>query len=225
VSNLEQLLRSRNVSPKAIAQVLPDVHASCAPLLDEITAFHAGLINATDQAALNELIDAMRADVALLETAIREALPRAVNASARLKLERRVTQVSRSLSGALPLAEALEESVRVVPQAVDVLETLALSRVGDQPQTLGAVEVQASVVASAAAKPVRSSPRLLLILMGLAGALVNKDRAKPALAITIHSTQSERFAATVEAEARPGSTFVALLPRPHAATATCVRAR
>ncbi|MEN8160459.1 MAG: fused MFS/spermidine synthase, partial [Myxococcota bacterium] len=121
---------------------------------------------------IDALVGLIAEQVSSLETATRENLNRSMNASARLRLERRVSKITRSLSGALSLAELLADVTHCTDNSFDLLELLQQSRVGDQPQAPGARAVEDYVSSQLEAAPVQCPPRVMLGLLGLSGALL-----------------------------------------------------
>ncbi len=112
VRNLEQLLRSINVGPKAIGKVLPDVHAACRPFVSEVRE----LLDAVgkhldDTGCIHSLVDHMTPPVAELERALGVAMKKTMNAKGRLELEPVVSKAADELETALDVVGLLEESV------------------------------------------------------------------------------------------------------------------
>ena len=104
VANLEQLLRSRNVAPKSIAQVLPDLEHCCSGLVADFEALRQALPGALAASSPAAVRDYLAQQVYAFETAIRGATRRTLNAAGRLRLEGTVVEVSSNLAGLLPLA-------------------------------------------------------------------------------------------------------------------------
>ena len=192
-------------------------------MLQELTEFERSLVPHIDDAALRELVELIRAQVELLEQATGQASKRAMNASSRLRLERRVMDVARQLSGALPLAEALREAATPATQTFDLLELLQLTRSGDQPQTPGARQVQGHVASSVASVPVRCGPRLFLGLIALSGSLVEGEDLAADLSIEL-SAEGGRSRVTIEPKPGRGAPVTLLVPRRVDATRSCVLA-
>lgn len=220
-SILERLLKSRNVAPKAISQVLPDVHACCEPLIQELSAFQDCLSPPLEPAAVQGLITGLRAQVTALEAATKLALKKQVNASARLKLERQVSQVTRHLSAALPLAELLAEARQARTAAIDFRELLELSRAEDQPHTHLARQVTARLRSMVSEAPIPGSPRLVLGLAGILGAVLNSGREPPRLGVTIAADGAGLFTAELVATELQGSGFPLRLPPTLPLSAAC----
>ncbi len=229
VSNLQQLLRSRNVAPKAIGTILPDVHSCCTPLVEELQVFRDQLVEKVDPAALGDLVNLIQEQVAKLEAETKQKPRRNMTASARLRLERSVAQIARSLSGALPLAELLAEATEPVPQAFDLLELLQLSRVGDQPQTPGARAIQAEVEAHIESAPVLCNPRVMLSLLGLGAALLALDGDAPKIRVILSQPEPGDVEVRLQSAAQPSpnratAELMMLVPRAVPPTAACLAA-
>jgi hypothetical protein len=121
VRNLEKLLMSIRVGPKAIASVIPDVHESCEPL----KAAFAVLLEAV-RVRLPEVAQAMDEYVSPrideLERALRRGRRVAMNAKERLALERVLTRVVSELDEARSQVELLSDAVGGSFTRVAVLE-------------------------------------------------------------------------------------------------------
>ena len=102
LKNLTQLLQSSKAGPKALASLLPDVHASCrtlqratAVLLD---AFGERIPPESDAVATLRRFAEPR--LLELETTLERSLNQPINAKNRLTLEQVVTRIVRDLEGA-----------------------------------------------------------------------------------------------------------------------------
>lgn len=109
--NLEQLLGSLRVGPRALLSVLPDIQACCSPLADAITGLSAlvstKLIEAS--AVVSSLSLSTRASITTLEKSIESAGKSTFNAKSRLRLEQLVSATSRDIEGSFELIELLSE--------------------------------------------------------------------------------------------------------------------
>lgn len=222
VTNLERLLSSRNVAPKAISQVLPDVQTCCRPLLAEVGGFCRELATKLDPAVILDLGSFIREQVERLDAATSVASKRQVNASVRLKLEREVVAVSRNLAGALPLTELLVGACQKQQPTIDLLELLRLSRSGDQPQTPGARVIQAGLFTEVDPLLVRANPRAMISLIGLCAAVLNVREAAAPVAVKLSLAPDGTAQTRLINEQLPGKGFRVLLPPVVPPTAACI---
>jgi hypothetical protein len=200
LNNLAQLLRSRNVAPKAIAQVLVELPGTCDAIVPEFERLIARPLAAP--LVLNSparLAAFLNTQVGLFTSAIERASKRSVNAAARLALENAVLQVAHQLGGALPLVE-LWTDLRTEWRSLDLVELLSLSRIGDQPQTPGAVARDVTLVAPEGILPVVAPPRAVLNLLGLCASLADPKR------------QTKGFVLEAKADAANPTVWLALTP-------------
>ena len=112
LGNLDQLLRSLRVGPKALSTVLPDVLDSCEPA---VLAFERLLDAARkqlgDAPALSALEGYFKPRVDELKESISRATKTPMHARHRLELERVVTRISPELEAARGLLDLLEEAL------------------------------------------------------------------------------------------------------------------
>jgi hypothetical protein len=171
LANLQQLLRSRAVGPKALSPILPDIAASCGPLLQRLHPLFTHDAPGPLATGLRELHGQIEQRISDLETALGELTQRSLSASTRLKAEQVVSHALKNLGGALPLLDLLTDLGRAT-ETVDWVETLALSRWGDQAQSPGAQLASATLVAASPSVGVLLHPRSALNLVGLVSSLV-----------------------------------------------------
>ncbi|HVU06125.1 MAG TPA: hypothetical protein VHE30_30450 [Polyangiaceae bacterium] len=171
IHNLQHLLGSVKVGPKALARVVPDVQASSGPMIvaaDEMhRAAESGALGSTSARELSELVKSRMEDISRALTKI--ALS-AFRASDRLTLEQALAPVVRDLDGALELVELFTESTATgrVPVALsDVIRESA-----SRPDTSSGRGRRVRVTTSAdGGTLVRVNPRLALRLFSFAVAL------------------------------------------------------
>jgi hypothetical protein len=127
IRNVEQLLKSIKVGPKALAAVIPDVHASCGPLLE---SFHELLEALAGFGTAPREIEAfVTPRIRELEAALASSLATPMHAKQRLALESVVSRVAGELDAARGLVELLESTrgAAAVPvQLVDVARDAAM---------------------------------------------------------------------------------------------------
>jgi hypothetical protein len=110
--NLDQLLHSLRVGPKALSSVLPDVRDSCGPAqraVDQLLA--AAGLRLDNSQAVSELKLYFRPRLDELYRSISHAASTAMHARDRLELERVVTKVAPELEAAQALLDLLEEAL------------------------------------------------------------------------------------------------------------------
>jgi hypothetical protein len=205
ITNLVRLLQSRNVAPKAIAQVLVELPAACDGLVSQFEELAARRLPGMDTSLAHaQLSEFLAAQVNAFRNAIERAMSRTMNAATRLTLENALRPITANLSGALPLVE-LWTDLHGEWKPVDVVELLSLSRVGDQPQTPSAVAREVVLQAEGGLPDVSAPPRALLNWMGLVTSLA--DPKKQALSFTF----------TAHPEAQAPARELHIRPQPRAA--------
>lgn len=206
------LLRSRNVAPRAIAQLLPSLQdsfrtlspqfellcsvlANRAPASDEGTTLASGaapekgpLTRPTPAplpASLLGLGPLLDRQVHAFNTAILDGTQGTLNAKARLTLEQSVLGICHHLAALLALFELWSDTLR--PRAVvDLVELLTLSRFGDQPPIPHRQVLHLKLVPNRAGCLVHAPPRAILNGLGLAAAVLAQP-GTPDLGIRLFS--------------------------------------
>jgi len=215
LTNLAQLLRARNVGPKSIASVLPDMLAECEPLLARLEPFFTRLRERSSCADGLQHLLATR--IGELSAALQHSPRRPLGAGTRLELEAVVATVLRDLGGALPLIELLTDAS--APGDVDWVEALALSRSGDQSNAPGASTVEATLVSDSQTLPTRLSPRVALNIVRLAAALVH-ERGYP---LTLRFSRAGDLASLcIDRSEAAGESVTLLLPKVVAPSGGCL---
>jgi len=109
--NLEQLLGSLRVGPRALLSVFPDVQACCNPLADAISGLSA--IVAADLEGTASIVAALsrsaQTRVGELSAAFDSVRHASFNAKARLRLEEQVVATSRDIEAIVELIDLLGE--------------------------------------------------------------------------------------------------------------------
>ncbi len=172
IHNLQHLLGSVRVGPKALAHVIPDVRASCKPMAIAARELVAGAegrgIGAASARSLAELIT-RRMDE--LDAAFGATKRGSLRAGDRLRLETSIAAGVRDLDGSLELVELMVEASapgRVPVDAVDLLRESALRT------DTGSGRGRRVRVTHDSAPPmisVRVNPRLAVRLLAFAAAL------------------------------------------------------
>jgi hypothetical protein len=171
IHNLQHLLGSVRVGPKALARVVPDVHASCRPMIlaarEMIEAASGGLLGGP----VGELGELVAGRMGELENTLGQMSRSAFRASDRLSLETALTAVVRDLDGALELVELMVEASATsrVPVAVSDVIRESANRI-DTGSGRGR-RLKVTFAAPGSAALVRVNPRLALRLFAFAVAL------------------------------------------------------
>lgn len=120
--NLEQLLKSVRVGPRALADIIPDVHSSCRPLLRHVRVIATGIktINPDCNDALTTFVQPR---VLEIEACLSKVGRGMLKAGQRLALEKVITRAGGDLHVALGLADLMLDARqrRTVPLDVDEL--------------------------------------------------------------------------------------------------------
>lgn len=126
--NLEQLLESIRVGPRALSSVIPDVHASCGPLRGAVRELLQALaLQLPDASAVTALEEFFAPRLDDLERALGDAKGRTLNARARLELEDVVTRSARDLDAARALVDLLDDAVSRPAITIDLFELVRQS--------------------------------------------------------------------------------------------------
>lgn len=210
VANLEQLLRSRNVAPKSIAQVLPDLEHCCSGLVADFESMRQALPGARVASSPAAVRAFLTHQVDAFETAIRTATRRTLNAAGRLRLENTVVKVSSDLAGLLPLVE-LWADAHGESQLLEMVELLSLSRTGDQPQTPRARITTAVLTAASVPLKILAPPRALLNAIGLLASVVSRQSSDRPIVLHTSFVDGESQL-TIRLGTAPGRSVRLLLP-------------
>jgi hypothetical protein len=191
------LLRSRNVAPRAIAQLLPslqDSFRSLSPQFELLCHTLAGRSLFDDRpptvnaqavpASMLGLGPLLERQVENFNSAIQESAQATLNAKARLTLEQSVLGISHHLAALLAMFELWSDTLR--PRAVvDLVELLTLSRFGDQPPIPHRQVLHLKLVPSPTACMLHAPPRAILNWLGLAAAVLANPSPPPNLGIRL----------------------------------------
>lgn len=111
--NLEQLLGSLRVGPRALSSVLPDVSASCAPLAEAIDGLVAIITAKLPDAEViaASLRQQTRERLNTLAGALAAVEQQSLNARNRLRLEEVVSSATRDIEASIELIDLLGEAV------------------------------------------------------------------------------------------------------------------
>jgi hypothetical protein len=171
IRNLEQLLKSLRVGPKALATVIPDVHESCWPLRQALSGL-LGAIAAQLPDAARAVDDFAKPRVAEIEQALYHARNATMNARERLALEEVVSRVARELDVARALLDLLEESLSRATIRVDLLDLVKQALLdANCRETQRGPRIRATLACNATAD-VQANPRVAMCLIAIAVRLV-----------------------------------------------------
>jgi hypothetical protein len=171
IRNLEQLLKSIRVGPKALATVIPDVHESCWPLRQALRELLGAIWGQLPDAA--RAVDAFaKPRVAEIESALSHARNATMNARERLALEEVVSRVARELDVARAMLELLEESLARATIRVNLLDLAREAFAGtDGRESQRGPRIRATLACSATGD-VQANPRVAMRLIAIAVRLV-----------------------------------------------------
>jgi hypothetical protein len=172
IHNLQHLLGSVKVGPKALARVIPFVHAACAPLIAsavELPRDASATLGSSE--AFDELSELVARRMRELETVLGEARGEALRASDRLKLEQAISSAVRDLDGALEVIELMVEATATGRVPVDVTDVIRESTVRQDTGSGRGRRVELSFDVPSAPIAVLVNPRLALRLVGFAAAI------------------------------------------------------
>jgi hypothetical protein len=140
LANLDQLLRSLRVGPKALSGVLPDVLDSIGPAQTAIAKLFGAVAQHLGQTtAVQELEGYVRPRLNELQQSISHATSTPMHARHRLELERVVTRIFPELEAARALLDLLEEAVAAPSIRLklrELLSQIGMSEPGFQGRTL-----------------------------------------------------------------------------------------
>lgn len=186
VRNLEQLLKALRVGPRALRSVIPDVHASCRPMIQATQQLLDSMSASIGANCHRTLLDFAIPRMLELESALAGARRGSLRASQRLALERVTSRVVRELGTVLMLIDLLHEGTTSGAVAVDLRELVQESA------TIFKTARPLSEVALSLSCPepisVRVRPRMAMALLALATAFVG-ERGRRSVGVTAERTE------------------------------------
>lgn len=164
IHNLQHLLGSTRVGPKALAQVIPDVRAACRPATTAV----AELVAAAQEERPRESVEALGELVTTRMLELEHALSAAkrLTAAERLGLEQAVLHAVRDLDGALELVDLLVEASATSGVSLDAADVIRESRARTDTGSGRGRKVKVVVVPHGAPAPIRANPRVAVRLFG-----------------------------------------------------------
>jgi hypothetical protein len=167
--NLDQLLRSLRVGPKALATVLPEVHASCGillvsagALLDEVRVALPG-----GDEAVDTLWRFIEPRVERLEHELAEAQKRPMSAKYRLGLQKTLVSLAGDLDAARALVDLLGNAVWGARVWLSPVEIVNQSSQSAEPVLQRLPPVDASLVVSGPSGELLVNARAALALVAI----------------------------------------------------------
>jgi hypothetical protein len=172
IHNLQHLLGSVRVGPKALARVIPDVHASCGPMIvaagDLVLGAASRGIGAESVKRLGELVTTRMNQLA---EALGSAKKGALRASDRLHLETAIAEGVKDLDGSLELVELMVEASASGSVPVDVMDVLRETAIRADTGSGRGRRLRVTHTAPEHPILVRVNPRLAVRLLAFAAAI------------------------------------------------------
>lgn len=224
--NFAELLHSVRVGSKALANVLPDVAAGCAPMRATVDSLLSAVAT---RAGASEATDELRAyfapRLALLDTELCAAGERPLSAKPRLSLEQVITKLSLELDTARGLLDLLVDAVSNLPVPVDLAELVQQSFAG--PPSGGSWNREHIVATMSFVKAeieVELNPRIATALFALGVELVAHG-ARGAPHVLVDQEATGRYRVRIAPSARrEGEDLILIARGVIAPTLTCLRA-
>ena len=191
--NLDQLLRSLRVGPKALATVLPEVHASCGVLLvsaralvDEVRVALPG-----GDGPLDTLWHFIEPRVHQLEHELAEAQKRPMSAKYRLGLQRTLVSLAGDLDAARALVDLLGNAVWGARVWLSPVELVNQSSQSAEPILQRLPPLDSSLVVSGPGGELLVNARaaLALVAIGVNWVAAEDSSATPVVSIVSGDTQ------------------------------------
>jgi hypothetical protein len=225
LKNLTQLLQSSKAGPKALASLLPDVHAACrtlqratAVLLD---AFGEKVPSESD--AVGTLRRFVEPRLSELETTLERSLKQPINAKNRLTLEQVVTRIVRDLEGARELLAALDLAIWGPRVRVDLFELARETSNPDQSRK-GSTLIRATLDCPRGIELV-VNPRVVMELLCIGVELTARAGGPEAVPhIRIHRESGGQALVTVTSSSGTGDAIELLARRVLPPTLPCAHA-
>lgn len=203
--NLEQLLGSLRVGPRALLSVLPDIQGCCAPLGEAISGLARIVSYKLNDAELvvSELSAAANAQLSALSDVLAAISRSTINAKARLKLEEQITLARGNIEAIFELIDLLGEASWGRTMSLNLAEVAREAFRSSEPP--GALKAAVRLTLCADIPPVEqeANPRALVHILNL---LVRLGvSAQPDLVPRLVFKQSENGSVEVRVEREPGS--------------------
>lgn len=190
LGNLDQLLRSLRVGPKAISAVLPDVLDSCGPaqlaVRELLTAAGTGLGSTVAVTELEHFFDPRFEE---LKDSIGGATKTSMQARHRLELERTVTRLWPELEAGRALVDLLEDALSAPGIRLKLRELLSEISVAQSTDNGG--PIQATLRGAIDEVELMVPPQVAMMLLTLGANFVAvESQQTPELAVEVNSDAS-----------------------------------
>jgi len=177
--NLENLLKSPKIGPRALEKAVAQIHAGCSPFRDALVSIVDMVGSRKAELPVGSLSDFARDRVDQLCHAVSNAAKKDMGAKSRLRLERQITEVLPDLDVVRELIDLLDSATYSAPTELDLnallWETLT-HRVSPHPNQPEVVPVALSRAAEGAT--VWTDARVLMPMMSIAFGSVAHQGAK-----------------------------------------------
>ncbi|MBN2191390.1 MAG: hypothetical protein JW751_01120 [Polyangiaceae bacterium] len=211
LQNLEQLLKSIKVGPRALASVIPAVHASCTPLLASFGEVLAALAPLGEAPVAVETFITPR--LAALERALAEAMGTPLHARQRLSLESAVTRAATDLETGRALVDLLEGALAGPAMRVSLVEaTRSMHRPPDG-AAASAYDRVSALLSTAEVADVTVNPRVAAELVGIAVRMVAGAHPECPPHVDIGIDSDRRVVITVSSRSADGEPVHLFAPR------------
>jgi hypothetical protein len=217
--NLEQLLGSLRVGPRALSSVLPDVRSSCSALAQAIDGLAALVVS--------KLTDAERISVGVrqvthsrldaLASAIESVERQTLNAKNRLRIEEAVSGATRDIQAAVDLVDMLGEVAWGRSMPLDISEVAREAYRSSEPQGMPQPAVRLTLISDNARGEHLASPQALVLILHhlvrwFVGCVPNVD---PLVSVVLGEAQQveihiQQATATGEVRWAPGGRLLAV---------------
>jgi hypothetical protein len=167
--NLEQLLGSLRVGPRALLSVLPDIQSCCAPLNEAILGLARSvstkLVDA--ESVVNGLTAAASERLSTLSEALEAISRTSINAKARLRLEEQIAQSRTDIEAIFELIDLLGEAAWGRTMLLNLAEVAREAFRSSEPPGATKAAVRLTLSADIPAVEREASPRALVHILNL----------------------------------------------------------
>jgi hypothetical protein len=191
LSNLDQLLHSVRVGPKALTSVLPDAAASCGVIeraVDELLGVMEPHVPSPQ--ALHALKGFVHPRVQELERELRAASRRPMNAKYRLQLESVVDRSALDLVAARWLIDLLDDALWGPPIRLNLRELVRETARTPVPATESVESTAVTLAPALESLEVSINPRVCMALLGIAIAFIARSHPYSVPHISVVAAES-----------------------------------
>lgn len=229
--NLEQLLGSLRVGPRALLSVLPDVQACCSPLADALSGSLAIVAERLPGAAaiVESLSQTAQTRLGQLESAFETIRQSTFNARARLKLEEQVVATSREVGAIVELIDLLGEVAWGRRMSISLTEVAREAFRSSEPPSAGKQSsssrssIRLSLSTDIPNTERDTCPRALVLILTQLVRLRTRDAPNLVPHVSFSLESDERVAIGIEAESQVGEVRWATGRHVLPETEACVR--